>query len=90
MGLTHRWGGAVAAARDWWCTASFDPSTGLAVAGAYVGDGVGTTNLAGRTLADLITGTESELTECRGLVIVPDRAGNQNPCAGWAPTLACE
>ena len=28
-----------------------------------VGDGVGTTNLAGRTLADLITGTESELTE---------------------------
>ena len=63
VGLTHRWGGAVAAARDWWCTASFDPSTGLAVAGAYVGDGVGTTNLAGRTLADLITGTESELTE---------------------------
>lgn len=63
VGLTHRWGGAVAAARDWWCTASFDPATGLAVAGAYVGDGVGTTNLAGRTLTDLITGTQSELTE---------------------------
>ena len=29
---------------------------GIASAGGYVGDGVGTTNLAGRTLADLITG----------------------------------
>jgi glycine/D-amino acid oxidase-like deaminating enzyme len=60
--ITHRWGGAVAAARDWWCSANFDRDTGLASAGAYVGDGVGTTNLSGRTLADLITGTTSELT----------------------------
>jgi len=60
--ITHRWGGPVGAARDWWCHASFDPSTGLASAGGYVGDGVGTTNLSGRTLADLITGEPSELT----------------------------
>jgi hypothetical protein len=40
----------------------FDPATGLAGAGGYVGDGVSTTNLAGRTLADLVTGRESELT----------------------------
>jgi glycine/D-amino acid oxidase-like deaminating enzyme len=60
--ITHRWGGAVAAARDWWCSAHFDPGTGLASAGAYVGDGVGTTNLSGRTLADLITGTSTPLT----------------------------
>jgi glycine/D-amino acid oxidase-like deaminating enzyme len=60
--ITHRWGGAVAAARDWWCSASFDEATGLATAGAYVGDGVGTTNLSGRTLADLITREPSELT----------------------------
>ena len=39
-----------------------DPSSGLASAGGYVGDGVASTNLAGRTLADLITGTDSELT----------------------------
>ena len=52
----------MAAARDWWCSAHFDPSTGVATAGAYVGDGVGTTNLSGRTLADLITGTSSPLT----------------------------
>ena len=60
--ITHRWGGAVAAARDWWCATQFDRTTGLASAGGYVGDGVGTSNLAGRTLADLITGTDSELT----------------------------
>ena len=59
--VTHRWGGAVAAPRDWWCHVAFDPSSGLASAGGYVGDGVATTNLAGRTLADLITGTDSDL-----------------------------
>ena len=39
---------------------------GSAWAGGYVGDGVGTTNLAGRTLADLIRGSDTELTGCRG------------------------
>ena len=34
---------------------------GLAWAGGYVGDGVGTSNLAGRTLADLITRQASDL-----------------------------
>lgn len=59
--VTHRWGGAVAATRDWWCHVAYDATTGMASAGNYVGDGVGTTNLAGRTLADLITGADSEL-----------------------------
>jgi hypothetical protein len=39
-----------------------DRDSGLAWAGGYVGDGVSTTNLAGRTLADLITGQETALT----------------------------
>jgi hypothetical protein len=39
-----------------------DPAAKLGWAGGYVGDGVSTTNLAGRTLAGLILGTESELT----------------------------
>jgi hypothetical protein len=30
--------------------------------GGYVGDGVATTNLAGRTLADLITGADTSIT----------------------------
>lgn len=61
--ITHRWGGAVGVPRDWQCSVGFDRPTGLAWAGGYVGDGVGTTNLAGRTLADLITGTASDLVD---------------------------
>ena len=60
--VTHHWGGAIAAARDWYTSAGLDRSTGMAWAGAYVGDGVSTTNLAGRTLRDLILGQETELT----------------------------
>jgi hypothetical protein len=47
--------------RDWHCSVTFDRPTGLATAGGYVGDGVSTTNLAGRTLADLITGSSSDV-----------------------------
>ena len=47
--------------RDWQCAVRFDRAAGLAVAGGYVGDGVATTNLAGRTLADLITGRDTDL-----------------------------
>ena len=61
--ITHTWGGPLGISRDWMATASFDPTTGLAHAGGYVGDGVGTSNLAGRTLADLITKTDSPLTK---------------------------
>jgi glycine/D-amino acid oxidase-like deaminating enzyme len=60
--ITHRWGGPLGIARDWHASVGLDASTGSAWAGAYVGDGVSTTNLAGRTLADLITGRASELT----------------------------
>lgn len=60
--VTHRWGGAIAASRDWCSSVGHDRATGLAWAGAYVGDGVATTNLAGRTLSDLIRGETTELT----------------------------
>jgi hypothetical protein len=48
--------------RDWAATVSFDRASGLAWAGGYVGTGVTTTNLAGRTLADLITGRDTAIT----------------------------
>jgi glycine/D-amino acid oxidase-like deaminating enzyme len=51
--VTHRWGGPLGIARDWHATASYNPRTGVGFAGGYVGDGLSTTNLAGRTLADL-------------------------------------
>ena len=60
--ITHRWGGPLGVPRDWWPSVRFDPATGLASAGGYSGDGVAMTNLAGRTLADLITGADTELT----------------------------
>ena len=59
--FTHAWGGNLGIPRDWYPSLSYDRATGLAHAGGYVGDGVATSNLAGRTLADLITGRESEL-----------------------------
>jgi glycine/D-amino acid oxidase-like deaminating enzyme len=59
--ITHHWGGPVGVPRDWHCSVTFDRANGLATAGGYVGDGVGTSNLAGRTLAELITGSSSEL-----------------------------
>lgn len=54
--VTHHWGGVLAAPRDWTCSVRYDRRTGFATAGGYVGDGVGTTHLAGRTLAALVTG----------------------------------
>jgi glycine/D-amino acid oxidase-like deaminating enzyme len=59
--VTHRWGGPLGVARDWHASASYDPATGIATAGGYVGDGLSTTNLAGRTLADLITAADTPL-----------------------------
>jgi glycine/D-amino acid oxidase-like deaminating enzyme len=60
--VTHAWGGALGIPRDWCASVGLDRSTGLAWAGGYVGDGVSTTNLAGRTLRDLVLGRDTELT----------------------------
>ena len=60
--ITHRWGGNLGIARDWHASVGLDTGTGLAWAGGYVGDGVTTTNLAGRTLRDLILGHDTDLT----------------------------
>jgi len=60
--ITHAWGGPLAAPRDWSASVGIDRRRGLAWAGGYVGDGVGASNLAGRTLADLIRATDSDLT----------------------------
>jgi glycine/D-amino acid oxidase-like deaminating enzyme len=61
--ITHSWGGPVGIARDWCASVGLDKSTGLGWAGGYVGDGVSATNLAGRTLADLVLGRSSDLVQ---------------------------
>jgi glycine/D-amino acid oxidase-like deaminating enzyme len=60
--FTHGWGGPLGIARDWHASVGLDPATGIGWAGGYVGDGVGTTNLSGRTLTDLVLGRDTELT----------------------------
>jgi glycine/D-amino acid oxidase-like deaminating enzyme len=59
--VTHAWGGALGVPRDWVASVGLDRTTGTAWAGGYVGDGVGTTNLAGRTLRDLVLGRDTDL-----------------------------
>ena len=60
--FTHAWGGPLGVARDWHPGVGYDPSTGQGQAGGYVGDGVALSNLAGRTLADLVTTRDTALT----------------------------
>jgi glycine/D-amino acid oxidase-like deaminating enzyme len=59
---THEWGGVLGVPRDWCASVGLDAGSGLAWAGGYVGDGVGTSNLAGRTLRDLVLGRDTDLT----------------------------
>lgn len=74
--ITHRWGGPLGIARDWFPSVGIDRTTGEAWAGGYVGDGLSTTNLAGRTLSDLILGKDTELT---GLPWVGHRSRRWEP-----------
>jgi glycine/D-amino acid oxidase-like deaminating enzyme len=60
--ITHHWGGPLGVPRDWCCSVHFDPATGFGWAGGYTGHGVVTSNVLGRTLADLVLRRESELT----------------------------
>jgi glycine/D-amino acid oxidase-like deaminating enzyme len=61
-GVTHRWGGALGVPRNWRPSVGLDRARGLGWAGGYVGEGVAASNLAARTLADLVLGLDSELT----------------------------
>ncbi|GAB7004352.1 FAD-binding oxidoreductase [Nocardioides sp. AN3] len=74
--VTHAWGGALGIPRDWCASVGLDPATGLAWAGGYVGDGVTTTNLAGRTLRDLVLEQSTPLTSLPWV-------GHQSP--RWEP-----
>jgi glycine/D-amino acid oxidase-like deaminating enzyme len=58
--ITHRWGGPLAVPRNWRPSVGIDRRSGLAWAGGYTGKGVAATNLAARTLADLILQRDSE------------------------------
>ncbi len=60
--IEHAWCGVLGVARDWFPSVGLDGPTGLGSAGGYVGNGVGTAHLAGRTLCDLVLEADTELT----------------------------
>ena len=61
--FTHSWGGPVGMPRDWMPMTHFDPVTKIATARGYTGQGVSTTNLAGRVVAELISGQRTSLSD---------------------------
>ncbi|HET7677547.1 MAG TPA: FAD-dependent oxidoreductase [Candidatus Limnocylindrales bacterium] len=61
--FTHAWGGPLGIPRDWMPTMSLDRRSGVGRAGGYTGHGVAMTNMAGRTMTDLILERRSALTE---------------------------
>ncbi len=61
-GVAAAWQGVLGVSRTWRPAVGVDRARGIAWAGGYAGDGVAASNLAGRTLRDLILGRETELT----------------------------
>lgn len=59
--IAHAWAGVLGVPRDWAASVGHDRATGLGWAGGYVGTGVTATNLAGRSLADLVLGRDTDL-----------------------------
>lgn len=62
VGFTQSWSGVLGVPRDWCAAVNFDQKSGILTAGGYVGHGLSGTNLAARTLRDLILGEDTQLT----------------------------
>jgi glycine/D-amino acid oxidase-like deaminating enzyme len=77
-GVAGAWQGVLGVTRTWRPAVGIDATRGLAWAGGYAGDGVAASNLAARTLCDLLLGTESELTRLPW-VGPPERAWEPEP-----------
>ncbi|HBX55623.1 NAD(P)/FAD-dependent oxidoreductase [Pseudomonas sp. UBA2684] len=62
VAISHRWGGNLGMARRFQPHMLLDRAGRIALSGGYGGEGVGASNLGGRTLADLILGRQTALT----------------------------
>jgi glycine/D-amino acid oxidase-like deaminating enzyme len=58
--ITHGWGGNLGMSRHFKPHMLCDQASGIALSGGYGGEGVGASNLGGRTLADLILQRDTE------------------------------
>jgi glycine/D-amino acid oxidase-like deaminating enzyme len=76
VGFSHAWGGPLGMPRDWLPSFHHDPRTGIAQTLGYTGQGVATSNLGGRVLADLIVHGE---TPHRDLPMVGHRSRRWEP-----------
>ena len=61
IAVTHSWTGVLGVPRDLLPGIGYDRATGFAWAGGYFGQGVAAANAAGRGLADLIVGADTDL-----------------------------
>ena len=59
--IDHAWSGVLGVPRDWCVSVNADEQSGIAWAGGYVGEGVAASNLAGRTLCELLLGEPGPL-----------------------------
>ncbi|MBP6685834.1 MAG: FAD-dependent oxidoreductase [Leucobacter sp.] len=59
--LARAWSGALAASRGGSASVGFDLATGIAWGGGYAGSGIAASNLAGRTITDLVLERETDL-----------------------------
>lgn len=69
--ITHSWGGNLGMSRHFKPHMLCDRRKGIALSGGYGGEGVGASNLGGRTLADLILQRDSQLL--RQPWVLPER-----------------
>jgi len=60
--IADAWSGVLAVPRDWTPTVALDRAAGLGWAGGYVGTGIAASELAGRTLRDLVLADDTPLT----------------------------
>ncbi|MHB1166188.1 MAG: NAD(P)/FAD-dependent oxidoreductase [Candidatus Nanopelagicales bacterium] len=76
VAVTHAWCGVLGVPRDWCASVGLDERTGRGWAGGFVGSGLAATNLAARTLRDLVLGDATPLTSM---------AWTDSPSRRWEP-----
>lgn len=74
--VERAWQGILGVARDWCPTVGVNRESGLGYAGGYAGEGVAASNLAARTLRDMVLGRDTELTRLPWV---------GNPARHWEP-----
>jgi glycine/D-amino acid oxidase-like deaminating enzyme len=79
--ISHSWGGNLGMSRRFRPHMLCDQASGIALSGGYGGEGVGASNLGGRTLADLILQQDTDLV--RQPWVIPQRG--LDALRAWEP-----